>query len=77
MQIRNVSDKRTFCYCKAKALKEFQYKKTKVSIGELVFVMLYPNNDWYIFNTMDESKDKQFVLSDNAKIRIDFEPIDI
>lgn len=76
MQLRNVSDNLCFRYCKVKALKEFQYKKTKISIGDIMYAMLYPNRCWTLFNTTDESTEKQVELSNDAKNGIDFEPIE-
>lgn len=73
MTLSEISDCKTFAYCKAKSLKAFSERKCKVAIGDKIYVMMYPGNNWHIFNTNDETETKQYCLSDCAKLGIDFE----
>ena len=76
MRLVKVSECKDFCYCRVKALKEFNVnKKVQIKPGDIIYAMHYPSKHWYLFNTMDESEGKQFELMIGAKQGIDFEDI--
>lgn len=76
MRIMKISDKRNFCYCKVRSLKEYTIgKKLHIKVGDTIYAMLYPMNKWRLFNTTEEDEIKQYELESNAKEGIDFEDI--
>lgn len=75
MRLMKISDRRSFCYCKVKSLREFDVKKVHIKVGDFIYAMLYPSNHWYLFNTMDESEGKQYELMIGAVEGKDFEDI--
>lgn len=76
MRLMKISDRKTWCYCKVKSLKEFNLgKKCNIKIGDTIYAMLYPMNKWHLFNTTEEDSTKQYELEIDAKIGIDFEDI--
>ena len=75
MRLVKISERKNFCYCKVRALKEFNVKKAKIKPGDIVYVMMYPMGKWYMFNTTDESAEKQYELMTGAIEGVDFEDI--
>jgi hypothetical protein len=70
-----ISDRQNFCYCKVKSLKTFDVKKVHIKPGDTIYAMLYPNNHWHLFNTNNETENKQYELMIGAVESKDFEDI--
>ena len=74
MALSKISERRNFHYCKVKSLKDFSLsKKVQIKKGDFVYVMHYPMGKWYMFNTCDETNEKQYELMTGAIEGIDFE----
>lgn len=76
MRLMKISDRRTFCYCKVRSLKQFTVRKHHINIGDFIYAMLYPSKHWRLFNTPDEHEGKQYELMMGAVEGEDFEDIE-
>lgn len=77
MRLSNISEKKNFCYCRVRSLKDLSpNKKICIKPGDAIYAMMYPSGHWHLFNTTDESEQKQFELMIDAKLGVDFEEIE-